>query len=718
MPDPAKTVTLVDELGHERAVPEAEVQYRLDRGWTQQTAEGHAQKLADQVEADVYGGAAGTVLATGAALARGASGGASDALIAGMGGGETLAKLRRQHEGISTGAEIVGGLTGIGRVAGKVGARIAGTGGGTVAQVARAGVGTATEGAILGAGQGVSELALSSDPLTLERAASVIGSNAIFGAATGGALGVSGKIVERGLVRAKAALDEGASAGLGRAGVAEDLATLDRKGLRAAEKVELDAIEAARVPKRAELADEIKSFRKELKEQKVWLATKGVDDAELKAAAIGKRTLKADKALDNLLDDPKALAENPKAALSHLRKQEAALDELVNKHGPRLRETVFKADETGTRVAALDNAATALEKNRALQAKITELAAKPASKRLDDIASATDGLSAPRAAPGLAQDLLGGSVFGHVAGAFSGLPIVGPMIGAKAAKLVGDLVGGKLGSATSEAAARGSKAISTFLDVGRKIAPAAPVLATKVLSSVAFATPGREKRLDKQPAPSLARSFKARSEEIRSHIEVGPDGTSQMRASSRAAIADRLAPIAAVSPLLADRIESQKALAVEFLASKLPRRPNVDGIPIGPDKWQPSDMEMRTWARYVAAVEDPQGVVERLAAGSVTPEDCEAMRAVYPEMHSDITRSIVEQLGTLRQSLPYQRRLALSMFSGVAVDPALDPKVLRILQGSFEAEEGTEGGTEAPKPQPAFGSVSKPQGTPAQERGG
>ena len=34
---------------------------------------------------------------------------------------------------------------------------------------------------------------------------------------------------------------------------------------------------------------------------------------------------------------------------------------------------------------------------------------------------------------------------------------------------------------------------------------------------------------------------------------------------------------------------------------------------------------MRTWARYVAAVEDPGGVEERLAAGTVTPEDAEKL---------------------------------------------------------------------------------------------
>jgi hypothetical protein len=48
----------------------------------------------------------------------------------------------------------------------------------------------------------------------------------------------------------------------------------------------------------------------------------------------------------------------------------------------------------------------------------------------------------------------------------------------------------------------------------------------------------------------------------------------------------------------------------------------------------------------------------------------------------------------------------------------MDPRVLRILQGTFTAEEGSEGGTQAPRAQPQFGSVTKPEATPAQQRGG
>lgn len=129
-------------------------------------------------------------------------------------------------------------------------------------------------------------------------------------------------------------------------------------------------------------------------------------------------------------------------------------------------------------------------------------------------------------------------------------------------------------------------------------------------------------------------------------------------------------------------------------------------------------MEMRTFARYAAGVEDPGGIEERLAAGSVTPEDAEVMRAVYPERMAEITRQIVEKLPELQASLPYARRLALSVFSGVPVDAACHPRIMRVLQASFTEEPGSEGGLQAPMPQPAFGSVKNQDATASQQREG
>lgn len=684
-----------------------------------------AQRAGVNAQHDVYGNAAAKVVAGVAGFARGATFGLSDVALTAAGGQEKLAKLKEENPYTSLGGEVVGalatehlpGMSVAGRLAARAGEVAADAS--TITKIARAGAKTAVEGGFQGAGQGISELALSGQPVDFEHAASVIGSNALFGAATGGVLGAVGKGTELGLAKAKSALDKIAAEGVQKGGdVAGDLATLDRKGLRTAEKTELDAIEAARVPQRAQVADDIQQFRKELKENKLWLATKGAEESDIRA--IGKRTLKADRTLDSLLDDPKALAENPKSTLSALRKQEAALDDLVNKHAPSLREK-FAADTSGERAKALDYAQTALERNRSLQTKITELTSKPASERLEQIQAAVDKLNAPKLpveAPGFGG-VAGDFALGHVLGAAAGIPYVGPALAA--GKMAAGVIK-KLGINTAAAAERASKAVSTFLDVTKKVTPHAPIIATKILASTRYASPDKQERAPrvKQQGSAkrvlLADAFKARADELRSQVIPGPDGSMQMHPPARERMAKQLAPIAAINPVLADRIETIKARSVSFLASKLPKKPDIVGMQLGPDTWKPSDMEMRQFTRYMHAVEDPQGVIERLATGTVSPEDAEALKAVYPEMHAQATAQIMGELATLKRPLPFARRLSLSILTGVAVDPALDPRILNVLQATYAREEGTDEGAQAPRAQPQFGSVTKPDPTPAQKR--
>lgn len=614
----------------------------------------------------------------------------------------------------------------------RAGARIAkaGEGASTASKVARVAAGGAFEGGAAGFGEGVQQLRNSDDPLTLERAASVLSSNVLFGAGVGSAANLVGKGVEKSLRRAKVALDDVAARGAQSAdsaagGIPEDLAGLDARQLKGARQVELEAIEAARVPRRADLADEIKAFRADMKAQKVWLATKGAEEAELRA--IGKRTLKADRHLDSLIDDPKQFAENPRSALATLRRQEAALDELVTKHGDSLR-TKFATDASGDRLAALDNAAAALERNRALQQRITDLAAPPSSPRLTSIDDAKDALlTGGRTEKSLPEQLLQGTVFGQVtgavgavAGAIPGGAILGPfapLLGARAAKAVTEGVFGGLARAQDAVAKRMAAAVAAFADVAAKVTPAAPVLATKTLGAVGFGPAAKAKRDSKaDKSPALPELYKARSDEIKAQTAYGPDGQPRMRPEARAKMAAQLAGVRAADPVLADRMETAAARRIEYYASKMPRRPDLGALQTGPDRWQPSEFEMRAWARTIAAGEDPGGIAERLAAGTITPEDAEVMRALYPEQLAELTQQILQRLPTLQAQLPYHRRLALSILTGAPVDPAMHPRILRRLQASFKNEAGTAGGTHAPRAQPQFGSVKAHDMTPSQRR--
>lgn len=757
------------------SVPEADVALRARDGWTIEGIQGQVDRVSEAQREDEYGGVVGTLAGGGLAIARGVTGGLSDAALSALGEGDTVRRLRDYNQGVSTVGEIassVGGMFVPGTAAGaiaKLGTKVGAKG--TIGAVVKGGL---VEGGLTGLGTGVSELALSDEPLTLERATSVLSSNLLYGGAIGGGANLVGKVLEKGILKGKAALDEVAAARSAAPDVADDLATLDVKQLAQRELGETTRLKAEQQALRGTIPDQIAKYQDDLQTANPWLViSEGPDHALLSKSKITLR---------NQLDRPASIAERPGTALDALRSQETALkrtlkdaegitaklaaadakvakdvaekvaalaDDVaeVKLSGSAAKRYRAWADVKGTGAVALpreqatefiDAIATGrvagdtkaafermqpmLERNQALQADILSATrGKLESPLLDQLKVAKDAAMAGRGPKGLGEQMASGAAYNLASGLASAVPVVGPFLapflGAKAAGMVGEKVFGRLGKATTEAAARTSKAVGAFLDTTKRVSPVAPVLASKVLGAVRYAPERPERSEPAQGKPTLASAYKARSEEIRSQTAYAPDGSTVMRPQARQAMAAQLAPIRALNPIMADRMETLAARRLEFLASKLPRRPDLGTLQAGPDRYQPSDLEMRAFARYAAGVEDPGGIEERLAAGQITPEDAQVMREVYPERLAEITRQIVEQLPTLRATLPYQRRLALSILTGVAVDASMHPRVLAVLQSQYATEEGTEGGTQAPRARAAFGSVkSTDKATPAQER--
>jgi hypothetical protein len=567
---------------------------------------------------------------------------------------------------------------------------------------------------------------LAADPLSIEHAGASLSSSMLYG----GELGEGAGAAERGLAKAQGALSDAADAHAAQAAVPADLAGLDKPGLKGAEQTELGRIEQERAPLRQQLADDIRGFRDDNGAKKVFLV--GQDGAKSAAGeqvegmkALAARASKADKSLRALYDDPIGFAQKPEAALKGLRMQQSAFEEMIAKE-PELR-TAFAGDETGARAAALDALPGQLEKNKALQQRIAELTAEPSSPRLTAIGAARDALSAPKPVPppvpeaGLPQRMLEGSVFGAAAGLMHSLPIPGSsvaahVVGAKAASFASDLVFGKLGKTIAASTGKAADVADAVVNTGAKVTRSAIPLATTTLGAVRYAAPSSAATAAAAEPKDLSGLFAKRSAEVKSQTAYDEAGYPRMTPPARAAVAERLAPVRAVSPVLADRLETMAARRIEYLSAALPRMPDIAAIPAGLATWQPSNMEMRTWARKAAAVEDPAGVERRIIDGSLTPEDVEAYRAVYPQRAQALTQAVLGKVAEGGKSIPFQRRLALSMFTGQALDPALDPRILSVLQGQYAKEDGSQGGTQSPTPKPAFGSVKVPDYTASEKR--
>lgn len=719
---------------------------------------------------------AGAAVAGVTAGLSGATLGLSDAFLAGIGDRASTRALHDTREAHPTASAIgtgVGALapafisggesllaaptrfaSGVGRAASTAAAEAG------VGRLGSAVLGGAAEGALYGAGNSVSELALSDDPLTMERAASSLSSNLLFGSATGGVLGGAFNVVERGISRAKGVVDgvlERAAAKdvvqTGGAGAVSDaeIASLDKTGLKAAREAELEAVDRARDPARQQFADDLQAHHVASDQEKVWIYAN--NNADKYVAEQGPVSMRVNKGIRRLLDNVEGIKANPGRALDLLQQEDQMLNRLEVRGNKDIVEynRAFKAAPGTIRDEILqnklpgyvvgpgglradspliddavdreivrrfggldepvlpehlrvvkDHIGDARFRNRDLQEQLAKLQAEPTSARLIKIDNAIDALNDPslKAARSLGERAL------HA------IPVVGRV--AELASAAGAAAKGLRG-AVGRGMRKTAEATSAFLARAEKAAAATAPVATRVLASVRYA-PHDDK---KEPPPAtLAGLYKARTDEIKSQTAYDTAGVPKLRPEARARMAAQLDGVRAADPIAADRIETLAARRIEYLSSLIPRRPDFGIAQLGPDDWQPSDMQMRSFARSVAAVENPAAVEERVARGVVTPEDAAAYWAVYPERAQHFKTEIVNGMATSKTRMPYRKRLALGIFTGTPLDPSMHPVVLARLQGHFAAEPGTQGGTQAPIAQPQFGSLKKSVEvpTPAQTR--
>jgi hypothetical protein len=549
------TSRLVDPMGVVHDVPADAVPSALQQGWTPQSDEQRVADVAAAARSADYGGIGNRIEAGAAGVLRGATLGLSDVALRGLGGdqaAEYFGGIRRENPGTSLAGELAGAAitAGIGG-GGGAGAALAGEAGaaaasrGALSTIARAGARGAAEGALYGAGTGVSELALDPDPLTWEHATSVLSSNALYGAATGGVLGAGGKAAEIGLLKAKRAIDDVLARGVAETErLAADpdaaIATMNARQLEEARKVELKRVFEERAPEREDLIANLKDARATMREAEPWKVSNGSPLSTLRESGAVSR--KADVAVRNLLDKRARLLNDPRPLINALEDQRTAYEDLLEgalrernlfekefKDAPRriandILDTSNKEwnvstgflvskgklkDELGPFTpAGLDQAVTremlrrygsltnpqfparfnlipeveaTLERNKALAEELQRVLAEPKTPRLDRIADRLEELRAPKP---VAEPGVGDVAKALV----RAIPFTGPL---EAATSLGGKAVEVFKKVTGKVKTRALEASSAFLGPAAKAASLTsaygPVSATKFLEAVRYA---------------------------------------------------------------------------------------------------------------------------------------------------------------------------------------------------------------------------------------
>jgi hypothetical protein len=710
-------------------VPGEALQGALDSGATIISRQEHAEA----VKQAKYGGLTGQAVAGVAGAARGASLGLSDVAARGIGGQETADYLRNVQEanpvtsgigevagalapallsgGATAAEEAPGLLSTLGRLAAAPGEAVSGLGSLGEAAVSRLLPEEATslagrlgskalegaargslEGAAYGAGDAISEQALSQNPdFDGEKFLSAIGHGALLGAVGGGALGgagqagreVLGAVAPRlqslaedqavkalkptGKLLAKAEEVPGGAKAIGRE-------LLDSGLIQHGETIEASAprIEAAREAAGKSVGDVLdRADAAGFEGPHVGTILDGFDAAAEKLQAAPSLNKPAIERLNALKDD-----------LANLVGGEVGADSRLGfKQAQELRRRIdVEAKWASNPLAPVPELASAMRSARGVIEDEIERAGDVASKKLggtfaEDYAAAKQRFQRLAIADDMAQSAVARRAGGSV----------GSDLGA-----LGGILNLASGHPLAAAASLGTHAARRF--VADRASSSAAVILDKLgaLGGVQRATSA----IDRQISRGVARATgdtSAAAVKLRKPVEGGFDA---MRRSVEDAVEDAqahteavqaaAAPIAQHSPRVAQAFERAAIRATLYLAQALPSSKPTSALTPKLDREEPSDAEKATFTRIFQAVHDPTSVLARVEDGTVTADEVAAIQATAPETYAAMATQIKDSLATVKDAkrLPYARRLAISTFLGEPVDATMTTQFIASCQAA------------------------------------
>jgi len=145
------------------------------------------------------------------------------------------------------------------------------------------------------------------------------------------------------------------------------------------------------------------------------------------------------------------------------------------------------------------------------------------------------------------------------------------------------------------------------------------------------------------------------------------------------------------APLTAQALQQTASTAIAFLTSKLPLQPDQLGaIQMLKNRWNPSDIEISKFERYLQTVKEPLTALDHLENGTLTREHVEALQAVYPDLYGRIQEQTLEKLGADPEAFSYQQRLKLGILLDIPSDVSLAPSNILALQAEFGTEPANQ----------------------------
>jgi hypothetical protein len=159
------------------------------------------------------------------------------------------------------------------------------------------------------------------------------------------------------------------------------------------------------------------------------------------------------------------------------------------------------------------------------------------------------------------------------------------------------------------------------------------------------------------------------------------------------------------APEIGNQYNAKQLNMVNYLMQQAPKNPDPpkpftkDG-----DNWAPSTKELNTFKEKVETVNDPFSVLDRLKDGTLTRNNVDALKAVYPKLYAQISNQVMAQ--AFNKTLPFQARTKISLLTGMPIDNAFQHNKLMSLQANFAQNDNSNQGGNFKADISAPGSVS------------
>lgn len=126
---------------------------------------------------------------------------------------------------------------------------------------------------------------------------------------------------------------------------------------------------------------------------------------------------------------------------------------------------------------------------------------------------------------------------------------------------------------------------------------------------------------------------------------------------------------------------------IDFLYEKLPKTVNPRNALTYDEIGTPSAREVKKFARYLFAANDPETVLKQIASGKFTDEAVETLQVVYPSMFRDVQFHILNNIAEMDKNLPRQKRIRLSRVFEIPIEPTMRANLTLTLQAGYAGEQ-------------------------------